>query len=86
MSTRRERELRLTGDQAAYVGKALNASIRRVVALFQARSANPTSYHDGHHDSAHDRAIVMQVLNGIAYELHRDLEDTLSRVTRKYIP
>ena len=80
MSTRRERELRLTKDQAAHVEKALDASVNRVVKLFQPRRT--TNYHD----SAHDHAIVLQVLDGIKYELHRDLENTLARITRRHIP
>ncbi len=80
MSTRRERELRLTSDQAAYVGKALDASVRRVVKIY----SQPYRFtYDG---CERDRAIIKQVLEGIVYELHRDLEDTLARVTRRFIP
>ena len=80
MSTRRERELRLTADQAAYVGKALNASVRRVVTLF---ATHGSTKYEGHE---HDQAIVRQVLDGIKYEMQRDLDDTLSRIIRRYIP
>lgn len=79
MSTRRQRELLLSKDQALYVEKALDTSVRRVIQKFLAKS---TIYNG----ASHDNEIVQQVLRGIVYELHRDLESTLGRISRRFIP
>ncbi len=80
MSTRRERELLLSRDQAAYVAQSLTSSIYRVVAKF--RATRPVVYEG----ADHDRDIARQVLDGVIYELRQSLQDTLDRITRKHIP
>ena len=80
MSTRRQRELRLTRDQMEFIRTALEASVRRVVTLFAAH--NSTEYEG----DENDRAVVRQVLDGVVYELEKDLIDTLARITRKHLP
>lgn len=79
MSTRRQRELRLTSDQAEYVRKSIEATISLVVLNYRAKS---TTYEG----REHDQEIVDQVLRGIIYELRRGLGDTLDRITKRFIP
>ena len=80
MSTRRQRELLLTSDQRVYMAQAFDASLNRVQKLF--RPTSPAAYEG----SEHDRQIARQVLNGVIYEIRRDLNDTLTRITKRHIP
>lgn len=80
MSTRRQREMLLSSDQALYIGKTLDASVRRVVKTYLSKS---TVTYAGR---GHDQKIVDQVLQGIIYDLHRDLENTITRITKRFIP
>ena len=75
MSTRRQRELLLSGDQAKLISNTLMESVARIVKAFRTHRIEYEGYKQ-------DRLVAIQVLNAIVPEIKHDLDKTLAQITR----